>query len=74
MKNKKMRHAYLIMAHNNIDQLNTLLKVLDSEFSDLYVHIDTKSSIAEKDIYTPIYSKFYFYKVINVFWADFSHV
>lgn len=74
MSNNNMRHAYLIMAHNNIEQLNTLLKVLDSEYSDLYVHIDVKSSISEEDIYVPSKSRLYFYKEISVFWADFSQV
>ncbi len=74
MSNTNMRHAYLIMAHNNIEQLNTLLKVLDSDISDLYVHIDTKSSITENDLYTPLKSKLFFFKEINVFWADFSQV
>ena len=74
MSNTTMRHAYLIMAHNNIEQLNTLLKLLDSEYSDLYVHIDIKSSIKEEDIYSPSQSNLYFYKEISVYWADFSQV
>jgi hypothetical protein len=74
MSNANMRHAYLIMAHNNIEQLNILLRILDSESSDLYVHIDTKSSINEGDIYSPSKSKLYFYKEISVFWADYSQI
>ncbi len=69
-----MRHAYLIMAHNNIKQLNMLLKILDSEICDLFVHIDSKSSINKNDIYSPLKSTLYFYKEISVFWADFSQV
>lgn len=39
-----MRHAYLIIAHANWDQLRILLRLLDSEFSDIFIHIDKKAN------------------------------
>ena len=39
----KNRHAYLIMCHTNFDQLNVLLKLLDDERNDIYLHIDKKA-------------------------------
>ena len=36
------RHAYLIMAHNEWEVLNTLLQLLDDARNDLYLHIDRK--------------------------------
>jgi len=38
------KHAYLIMAHNNFDQLNILLGLLDDPRNDIYLHIDKKST------------------------------
>ncbi|MBS6161158.1 MAG: glycosyl transferase [Firmicutes bacterium] len=70
--NKK--HAYLLMAHNNIEQLNLLLTTLDSEYCDIYLHIDLKSNIAEDDIVALTKSEIYFSKEISVFWADYSQV
>ena len=43
MNGETMRHAYLIMAYNNIGQLSTLLRLLDDERNDLYLHIDAKT-------------------------------
>ena len=37
-----MKHAYLIIAHNQIELLKTLLKLIDDEDNDIYLHIDTK--------------------------------
>lgn len=35
-------HAYLIMAHKNIEQLKKLLKLLDAPDNDIFLHIDKK--------------------------------
>lgn len=37
------KHAYLIMAHNNFDQLQVLLDLLDDERNDIYLHVDKKA-------------------------------
>ena len=37
-----IKHAYLIMAHNNFYNLEKLLKLLDYPEHDIYVHIDKK--------------------------------
>lgn len=37
---KDSRHAYLIVAHQNADQLKTLLSLLDDPSNDLFLHID----------------------------------
>lgn len=36
------KHAYLILAHKNLNQLKILLKLLDYADNDIYVHIDAK--------------------------------
>ena len=37
-----MKHAYLILAHNEFGLLQTLICYLDDERNDIYVHIDRK--------------------------------
>ncbi len=39
----KVRHAYLIMAHNNPTQLVKLLSLLDDPRNDIFLHIDLKA-------------------------------
>ena len=38
-----MRHAFLIVAHTNWNQLKTLITLLDDSRSSIYVHVDAKS-------------------------------
>lgn len=38
-----MKHAYLIIAHDNFENLYYLIKALDFEKNDIYVHIDKKA-------------------------------
>ena len=37
-----MKHAYLILAHNEFGLLQTLISCLDDERNDIYVHMDQK--------------------------------
>lgn len=37
------RHAYLIAVHNNPNQLMKLVKALDEDTNDLYIHVDQKA-------------------------------
>ena len=37
-----IRSAFLIVAHNNFEMLKFLIKSLDSEDHDIYIHIDKK--------------------------------
>lgn len=39
-----MKHAFLIMAHNNWDQLCLLINQIDAPNHDIYIHIDLKST------------------------------
>ena len=40
-----MRHAYLIIAHNEPEILQMLISALDDARNDIYVHIDKKSKL-----------------------------
>ena len=74
MSDYSAKHAYLVMAHNNLAQLNILLNLLDDKRNDIYLHIDARSSISEKEITELKHSSLYFVKRIKVYWADYSQV
>ncbi len=42
-----MKHAFMILAHGNFKVLTYLLKCLDDERNDLYVHVDAKAQFDE---------------------------
>ncbi|EHJ53279.1 beta-1,6-N-acetylglucosaminyltransferase [Streptococcus macacae] len=44
-----MKHAYLIMAHANFQQLAFLISLLDDPRNDIFVHIDAKANFTEED-------------------------
>lgn len=74
MKNNK--HAYLIMAHNEFEVLEKLLRLLDNERNDIYIHIDKKVKNFNFLYYKSIIKKseIHFVKRINVKWGDFSQI
>ena len=45
-----MKHAYLILAHNNFNQLKKLINLLDDIDNDIFIHIDEKSNINLKQL------------------------
>lgn len=72
---KRNKQAILIMAHNNINILKKIITLLDSEYFDLYIHIDKKSDIVPNDLYgICCKSKIYVFKEIKIRWADYSQV
>ena len=48
------RHAYLIMAHNQFDLLCKLIRELDYELNDIYIHIDKKAGEIMKRNLEPV--------------------
>lgn len=65
------RHAYLIMAHNNWDQLRLLIGSLDHPSNDIYLHLDKKSnSPSDKEIYTYTkHSPIYIFHEYSIAWG-----
>lgn len=43
-----MRHAWLIIAHNEFEVLQRLVTMLDDERSDIYIHFDIKVAVLPK--------------------------
>lgn len=75
MENKKEnKHAYLIMAYNNWNQLSLLLKLLDDYRNDIFIHIDLRSGDFPKDMLVESVreSKIVFIPRKKVYWADYS--
>lgn len=68
-----MKHAYLIIVHNEPDLLKNLISLLDDERNDIYIHYDSK--LKELPSLHTEYSNLYIIdKRIDVHWADFSLV
>ena len=69
----KSKHAYLIITDKHPSQLYTLLKLLDNERNDIFIHIDAKSKMTAADIDTNcLVSNVYIFKEIKVYWSDIS--
>lgn len=70
------KHAYLIIAHNNFYILEKLLKLLDDERNDIYIHIDKKVNNFDFDYFKDICvkSKIKFIKRIKVYWGGYTQV
>lgn len=71
-----MRHAYLIIAHNEFEILEKQIKLLDDFRNDIYIHIDYKVLDFPFDVFEkiPQYSKLYFIDRLDVRWGDYSQI
>lgn len=68
------KHAYLIMAYNNWNQLALLLSLLDDPRNDIYLHIDKGSGDFPKEILDNAVNlgQLFYIQRKNVYWADYS--
>lgn len=66
-------HAYLIIAHDKIEQLQLLLDCLDDERNDIYLHIDKKFGPIPT-LSTRKARLFVLSKRLDVRWGDYSQV
>ena len=71
-----MKHAYLVMAHHQIELLQVLLELIDDAKNDIYLHIDKKwkdfdLSLCENFVHK---SKIYLLKRRNVTWGGYSQI
>lgn len=72
MSESQMKHAYLIIAHTNFEQLQTLLDLLDDERNDIYLHIDKKAK--NVPAFTTARSALHLIERINVVWGGHSQI
>ena len=73
-----MKQAYLIIAHNKIEQLKFLISLLDYEKHDFYILFDQKAMITsnQKNELKQVLKKsnLFFTKEIPIYWGDYSLV
>ena len=69
-------HAYLIMAHNDFYILETLIRMINDERNDIYIHIDQKVKNFDFDYYRRIAtkSKVFYIKRRNIQWGSFNMI
>ena len=68
-----MKHAYLILAHNEFDLLRTLISCLDDSRNDIYVHIDSQVK-AFPELHTDRAKLTMLTDRVDVRWGDLSVV
>jgi hypothetical protein len=71
-----LKHAYLIMAHNNFSILEKLVKLLDYDGNDIYIHVDVKAEDFDQEYFSkiPKKSNIYFAERMKVNWGGLSQV
>lgn len=73
-----MKQAYLIIAHNKIEQLKFLVSLLDYEKHDIYILFDRKSKVTEDEkrkVESGVKkSTVYYTKEVPIYWGCYSQV
>lgn len=69
-----MRHAYLILTHNNEDILQSLLSYIDDSRNDIFIHIDKKSDFNGKTQKVKKSNLYILPRRFDARWGDFSLV
>jgi len=70
------KHAYLIMAHNEAELLCKLIRCLDDDRNDLYIHLDEKfESVTAKDFKSiPQKAQIFFIDRKPIYWSGYSQI
>lgn len=72
-----MKHAYLIIAHNEYPVLEALLSMLDNELNDVFLHVDKRAGELFQQVSSFKMKRAGFYLLKNrmkVHWGDISQV
>lgn len=70
-----MKHAFLIIAHNNFEILKYQLKILDEENSAFFIHIDKRAQIDKAELEACVKkSEIIFIPSKKIFWGHYSQV
>lgn len=70
----ELKFAYLIMAHHRPDILKELVKALDYDSNDIYIHIDKKSLEKYDWSITTHRAGLFFITSIDIIWGSYSQV
>ena len=72
------KHAYLILAHSQFNQLAFLISLLDHQDNDIFIHIDKKSNIDDYFLNliksSAKQSQVYFTERVSVSWGGYSQI
>ena len=68
------KHAYLIMAHNNFSQLQTLISLLDDPRNDIYLHVDKRAKMFQPEAMQVHHSELVLIDRIRVNWGGHSQI
>jgi hypothetical protein len=68
------KHAYLIMAHNNFSQLQTLIDLLDDPQNDIYLHVDKRAETFQPNSIRARNSNVVIVNRIRVNWGGHSQI
>lgn len=70
-----MKHAFLIIAHNELRILNILLTMLDDSRNDIYLHLDKKWKLNIQELHHPQKAKLFLTKKkMDIRWGDISSI
>ncbi len=71
-----MKHAYLLLTHEFTPILETLIRMIDDERNDIYVHIDKKVLVSYEDRIRNLVKKstLFFVDRVRVYWGHVSLV
>ncbi len=70
-----MKHAYLILAHNEYEVLSKLIELIDDPRNDIFIHIDKKSELPDESYINTLKSEVYFLKDrVDVRWGHVSQI
>ena len=69
-----MKHAYLIIAHNELEVLKRLISALDDERNDIYIHIDQKATFDGSELRVDNSKLYVLLDRLDARWGDFSLV
>ncbi len=67
-----MKIAHLILAHNHPDQLERLVRRLNHEDADVYIHLDLKTDIAAYSRIASLPGTSFVPERVNVKWGEYS--
>ena len=71
-----LKHAYLILAHKTDFTFYSLLRLIDDDRNDIFIHMDVKNQEYSEELVkkTISYSGIYFTKRTNVTWGGYSQI
>lgn len=71
-----MKHAYMIIAHKYDDTFKTLLRLIDYEENDIFLHMDIKNKdFNEDEVRANLkYSKIYLTERTDVYWGGYAQI